>query len=230
MKPAACRFKSGRPCLRRLCRTCAGLLPELGALLDVLGSGGEERRGQQVAIRERALRILSRVAARCLCLQASRVTSWCTVVATSRSAPKLIRSGDGGAVAHLAPCAHDQACAGTACIGNSHSTGGMKLPIGRYRATGNTASAVALLEAAVREHEQGLGLRHRGVTALTRRAEEWFEELPSSDVSDLRLRVRLLHGRCWDVMALQLSTDRRRAPVREVLAMWRLHWIRQPCR
>ena len=69
----------------------------------------------------------------------------------------------------------------------------------RYRAIGNTASAVALLEAAVREHEQGLGLRHRGVTALTRRAEEWFEELPPSDVSDVRLRVRfsarLLLGR-----------------------------------
>ena len=51
------------------------LLPELGALLDVLGSGGEERRGQQVAIRERALRILSRVAARCLCLQATQLAA-----------------------------------------------------------------------------------------------------------------------------------------------------------
>jgi hypothetical protein len=91
--------------------------------------------------------------------------------------------------------AHVQACGCTAFIINSISTGDFKLPVGRYRATGNTASAVALLEAAVREHEQGLGLRHRGVTALTRRAEEWFEELPPSDVSDVRLRVRLLLGR-----------------------------------
>lgn len=60
----------------------------------------------------------------------------------------------------------------------------------RYRAAGHPASAVALLEAAVREHEEGLGFRHRGITALTRRTEEWFEDLPPSDASELRLRVR----------------------------------------
>ena len=71
----------------------------------------------------------------------------------------------------------------TACISKGIRTGDLPENVlsCRYRATGNTASAVALLEAAVREHEQGLGLRHRGVTALTRRAEEWFEELPPSD-------------------------------------------------
>lgn len=47
---------------------------------------------------------------------------------------------------------------------------------------------MVLLEAAVREHEEGLGLRHRGCAALTRRAEEWFEALP---FPELRLKVRI---------------------------------------
>lgn len=62
------------------------------------------------------------------------------------------------------------------------------MPLNRYRAAGHPASAVVLLEAAVREHEEGLGLRHRGCAALTRRAEEWFEALP---FPELRLKVRI---------------------------------------
>ena len=42
---------------------------------------------------------------------------------------------------------------------------------------GETSSAVVLLEAALRTYEEVLGLRHPGVTALTRRAELLFETL-----------------------------------------------------
>jgi len=47
------------------CAPPAGLLPELEALAEACAAGGEQWQPQEVAARERALRILSRVAARC---------------------------------------------------------------------------------------------------------------------------------------------------------------------
>ena len=89
---------------------CAGLLPELGALGDVLARLPEWADDLR-AIRARQLRILQLVAA-------------------------------------------------------------------RYQAAGESASAVVLLEAAVRQLEETLGLRHPGILALSKRAEAMFEALP----------------------------------------------------
>lgn len=97
---------------------CAGLLPELGALGDVLARRPEWADDLR-AIRARQLRILQLVAA-------------------------------------------------------------------RYQAAGESASAVVLLEAAVRELEETLGLRHPGILALSKRAEAMFEALPP----DVRQQVR----------------------------------------
>ncbi|KAK9815884.1 hypothetical protein WJX72_011277 [[Myrmecia] bisecta] len=47
----------------------------------------------------------------------------------------------------------------------------------RYLQTGDPASAVILLEAAVREFEDTLGFRHPGITALSKRAEKLFDSL-----------------------------------------------------
>ncbi len=62
----------------------------------------------------------------------------------------------------------------------------MQLVAARYYGAGETASAVVLLEAAVREFEDVLGLRHPGIVALSRRAEQLFETLPP----DAREKVR----------------------------------------
>ena len=53
-----------------------------------------------------------------------------------------------------------------------------QLVAARYHSSGKTASAVILLEAAIREFEEVLGLRHPGIVALSRRAEQLFETLP----------------------------------------------------
>ncbi len=55
----------------------------------------------------------------------------------------------------------------------------VQLVAARYNSGGTTASAVILLEAAIREFEETLGLRHPGIVALSRRAEQLFETLPS---------------------------------------------------
>lgn len=55
----------------------------------------------------------------------------------------------------------------------------------RYKAAGFLGSGVVVLEAAVRRHEEGLGLRHRGIAALNSRSEAWLEQLPP----ETRLKV-----------------------------------------
>jgi len=55
----------------------------------------------------------------------------------------------------------------------------VQLVAARYHSSGTTASAVILLEAAIREFEETLGLRHPGIVALSRRAEQLFETLAS---------------------------------------------------
>ena len=54
----------------------------------------------------------------------------------------------------------------------------VQLVAASYNIGGMTASAVILLEAAIREFEETLGLRHPGIVALSRRAEQLFETLP----------------------------------------------------
>ena len=52
--------------------------------------------------------------------------------------------------------------------------------------TGDTASAVILLEAAVKEYEELLGMRQSDIVAATRRANSLFETLSDDDKSKVR--------------------------------------------
>ena len=70
----------------------------------------------------------------------------------------------------------------------------LQLVAARYYSAGNTASAVVLLEAAVREFEDVLGLRHPGIVALSRRAEQLFEALPPEAREKVRAAVSICTG------------------------------------
>eukprot|EP00891_Asterochloris_glomerata_P007283 jgi/Astpho2/7283/fgenesh1_pg.00113_%23_86_t len=61
----------------------------------------------------------------------------------------------------------------------------LSLVAARYRTCGEEASAVALLEASVKQYEESLGIRHRGIQTISQRAEQLFEVLPGDD----RLKV-----------------------------------------
>lgn len=67
----------------------------------------------------------------------------------------------------------------------------LQLVAARYQGAGETASAVVLLEAAVRELEEMLGLRHPGILALSKRAEAMFEALPPDVRQQARCRTLL---------------------------------------
>ena len=56
-------------------------------------------------------------------------------------------------------------------------------------------SAVVLLEAAIRELEEALGLRHPGILALSKRAESMFEALNPEDRQQVTATL-ILNGHC----------------------------------
>ncbi|KAK9841191.1 hypothetical protein WJX74_001700 [Apatococcus lobatus] len=67
----------------------------------------------------------------------------------------------------------------------------------RFIRTGDAASGVILLEAAVRQFEETLGLRHPGITALSRRAEDLLSTLDATErqqISQKRQQLGLLQS------------------------------------
>ena len=67
----------------------------------------------------------------------------------------------------------------------------LQLVAGRYQSVGQVVPAVVLLEAAVRELEETLGLRHPGILALSKRAESMFEALPPQERQEVSTTARL---------------------------------------
>ena len=56
---------------------------------------------------------------------------------------------------------------------------------------GDATSGVILLEAAVRQFEETLGLRHPGITALSRRCEDLLSTLDAAERQQVHLSLAL---------------------------------------
>ena len=78
--------------------------------------------------------------------------------------------------AHACPLDSQQMSSPVALAGSANS---------ESHFAGEEASAVALLEASVKQYEESLGIRHRGIQTISQRAEQLFEVLSG----DARLKV-----------------------------------------
>ena len=76
---------------------------------------------------------------------------------------------------------------------------------------GDTASAVILLEAAVREYEELLGMRQSDIVAATRRANSLFETLSDDDKAKVR-HASLDPPAAFSLTVLSMTAKRRSCP------------------